>query len=416
MINDLMVATPRKPGGPAWNQLGAFLTSNQLRRGAWADMDRSADLQSLSAIESVLDALDQAALCPVFFKPYVHDGDAFTGERDATKRIMAYSVLLPELQAIRRIALLNAAAMRAAGATGDWAGLEQRLHAGLWLGIGLTRQSTPIEIQNGLANAEVALEELASIINDEAIPPVVVNRLLQIIDDLQWSPEETKLRLITCMDLMVNDIIQWTFTDFGHGNGFFTWDDDFVAMTARTAMRWPTSLRGPSHKLFGLFVRDRHETVRELEVVKSEVAALAHESQGENGYWVYDRMQEWRRSLKSRSFVIEAGLPLPLASFRSVDHFVSRLHGVRAMLLLELAYDESGMWPASLDEVMDEHDLTDPISGRPYWYWRTTEEDSGQPYALEIPWRNAPMDPRARVNPPRGPLMTVMMGNQSSGK
>ena len=397
LVNDLGLTTQGSIGA-RWHAFYSFTGSGDLLQGAWADVDRSQAIAQLKTYRDLFDKLDLAARMPVFIKPYPHGGDALIGDQTPTKLTPAWSILLPELGTLRRLEKLNAFEMRAAAETGDWDEVVRRFKSGLALGKGLTNQGTIIENIVSVSIMAISTGELARLLNEHNIPIKTDRALLNAIDSLHFSARAINHHLIDGEMLIAEDMIQWLYSDDGHGGGAFL--PGPASTMIATGVTSPTTFGERLLNPLGALIADRKTTTKAVHRFSDEVHQYIDTPVLQRApHEVYMRTMLSNPSLVVMNMVT----PVYTHAVRTTELIEEKLAAIRVMLLLEIHHSQTGAWPATLAEAMDEQDRRDPVMGEPFIYRLTPGDPAGRPYELRLPAPDK-SDAFTIVNPPREPL------------
>ena len=398
IVNDLGLSPPNY--GRRFRRLGQFARDVTILAGPWGAMDRAPYVGVLGDFRPTLDAMADAVDRPVFAKPYVHAGDALTGEQDAEARHPFWMILLPELNPLRRLGTLNAFALRAAAETSDWDTATRRFRAGLRLGRGLTRQSSLIEGLVGAALIYETVNEAARLTNEHDIPVSVARDWIGEIEGLHYVSRDVILRGLETESTGIFDAVQFLFSDDGAGSGVALGvDTDIIGLNGGGAPAALSDLGRASNLVAPFLFFSRRATEAEITAHFDRLMGAVDLPPAERSDAVRAIDADAQTSMKTM-----AGLILP--AFRGgIDTFAgadSALAGLRVMLLLEIEHAQTGAWPESIVEALGDAPI-DPVSGEPFLYELLTDDPAGRAYELRVPWVDAD-SPLSVINPPREAL------------
>ncbi len=399
------------PPGPSAVAANSFAASSQLLRGSWDAANRTADIATLRSFDDLLEQLAATAAKPAFHAPYVHQGNALTGELDASNRQMLYdSLLLPWLGPARRLVSLNTQAMRVDAAEGRWEDFVLRVETGVAIGDGVMRQASLIEQLVGYSiMVETCVEAVRS--SYECDPPApVMRRVIDILENCDWSRIESTHRWVEAERFHLIDFIQWSYSDDGDGNGLLTSMGPFLTMSGGPGTG-QSPVTNSFFCLYGLFEADRAQAERRINERFAKIKELS--LQGTLDKRKFDQILSDDAGTDFVSMVLYVFLPALDRAVRHGQMLESSLHGWRLALLLKLHERESGAWRESLLDVVTESDATDPVSGKLFDYVRTPDDASGRPIQLFIPWMDRTR-PDAEILMPRELLLAETLGVDSN--
>lgn len=376
----------RKVVGPRNAAATTFNRSSALQYGEWDETDRTADIAQLETFDDLLDALAIAVQAPRFHAPYVHKGNALTGELNSDHQAMLISTLdISWLGSARLLLSLNTMAMRVSAAQGDWDKFLDHFRTGLALGERVMRQATLIEQLVGIAIIRSAVDEVTLSCHEFDPPPSVIDSAVDVIDGLAWSREESTRRWISAERNWILDVLQWSYSSRGSGGGQLVMPD--VLLMIASGPMLPTALPSEHVTQFaGLFVEGRHRANARINAMFDEILERSVMPPDERGD--VDDVIEKHADRGFVGMLLRITTPALDRALWLGDTLDSTLQGHRLALLLKRHQLETGEWPDFLDDAVSLEDLTDPISGEPFIYERLIDDESGRPFVIQIPWHD----------------------------
>ena len=392
-MNELVKAS-EPPGDPAWPiyhqairedfgvlgiaerddhfdaDLQTYLREYDATRGEWSDAHWDRARALLDRHQRVLDLMLQAAEKPRLGKPYIHGGDALSGERDPTEPEESNTVLLPEIPWFRAMGALGVYAMRDAAMHDEWGRFTELTRANIRLGEHLSRCGGLVEWRVGVGIIRLTLEELRFTLVERELPEDLSQALRAMVASdaargLIPAIEMERLFMRAALRSVygTNGILaMWLWGD---------WRDGVVS-----------ALRDPPTK------RQLRENVAALEMPRLDASLRALDSH-------YDGM-------RARA---EAAMNLPIGAAMQDHPFIEsdnpvvaemvgqhrvvflelwdlrrEVAAIRLMLQLEELCAVNGEWPSSLGA----NDLmVDPATGDPFIY--VVSDDRYELMAIGLP-------------------------------
>jgi hypothetical protein len=376
----------RKVVGTRHAAATAFNRSSALQFGEWDEINRTADIAQLETFDDLLEPLIAAMQAPRFHAPYVHKGNALTGELDPDHQTMLISTIdISWLGSARLLVSLNTMAMRVAAAQGDWDEFLDHFRAGMALGERVMRQATLIEQLVGMAIISSAICEAVLSCHEFDPPPSVIDAAVNIIDGLAWSREESTRRWISAERNWILDVIQWSYSSRGSGGGQLVMPD--VLLMIASGPMLPMALPSEHVTQFaGLFVEGRDRANLRINAMFDEILTRSAMPPNERGD-VDDVIEKHadRGFIGVLLRITTPALDRAMSQGKTLD---STLRGHRLGLLLKRYQLQTGEWPERLEDAVSLEDSTDPISGEPFIYERLIDDESGRPFVIRIPWHD----------------------------
>lgn len=365
-----------------------------LEAGAWEDADRSEAVALLDDIRPLLAPLARTLEEPAFAIPITHAGDGLTGELDtqARRSITQAWFNQTEFAWLRRFPEVLGRMLRIDAQRGDWDSFLTNTRVVLRLSDGTMRGTTVYHTLVGYGNISATAREIAHALNEHDLPPTVLAALLSTIEEAAARFADAESLLIRAEMLDIRDLVQWTFTDDGAGDGRFIPAEFHREVGALSA---PNRITDVILNLLGGAV-SRRQTLSTIDEAERRLHALIG-APPEQLITGADQFTRWWRT--QSGFTSEA--PLAEQALPWIASTSTRLAGVRLMLLIELHRARTGRTPANLEEAATPEDTIDPVSGRSFIYTPTPGDPHGRRYTLRMPW-SVPDDWRGdEINPPR---------------
>ncbi|MHC5114840.1 MAG: hypothetical protein ACYTGP_10485 [Planctomycetota bacterium] len=308
----------------------------------------------LEAIETqgVLERLDEAAACPRAVRPIPGPSPLF-------------NILLPELSQFRNLARARAFSMRLAAEAGDEAARLRAFEHMLGLGRAPASQTILIDRLVGIATISLALQELRCELVEHPIDEATGRALLDAMDrQLIIAPPTVALR---GEQLFALDMIQYGFTDDGHGDGRM--DLAKMAAIGGGAPGVPTGT-GLLGRARSLMIAGRAETTEVVNRFYEGTIALAEMTPTDRKTAPFhpDRFVE---GLGARHWFARIFLPAIGKSINVNDSFRVQIVVTRTAIALEMYRARHGALPDTLDALAPDFlpaKPIDPTHGGPLVY------------------------------------------------
>jgi hypothetical protein len=330
-------------------------------------MEPELRLLELLRERGVLDTLADAATCPRAVRP-------LQGEPP-----LIFNLKLPELALFRGLARKRAAAMRVAAANGNDAERIAAFEQMLALARACSGQTTLIDRLVGIAITSLALGELRHELAERPVDADTGRALLEAMDrqldvpPLSMAIEGERLSML--------DVIQWSFSDDGHGDGRLHFEKlREIEGTGAGGAPGPPRFLG---RLGARFLAGRAETTDLLNeffdgaVLNAELSPVERVDKG------FDE-SAFMAKLGFRHVFINLLMPAISKFAQQGDTIDVEIAVTRTMLAIETYRAIHGDLPMRLDElvpgVLPAVPL-DPLNGRPFGYRRPSAED-GRLYDL----------------------------------
>jgi hypothetical protein len=302
-----------------------------------------------------------------------------------------FNWLLPDLGTFRNIARMNAAAMAAATRDGDSQALLAAFGRTLTLGRICTQQTWVIERLVGVAIFSLASSQLAVSTTERAWDEATLRAALDLLD--ARAAEVPPFTLVVEGErLMGLDLIQYTHTDNGRGDGrLITSRLGWIGGFAGAGIGGGAGSGGWLDSLFEWKIANilsagyasKKANIRQLNRFYDATIALA-------------KVPRWERvslpdpeqmvlNLPPRYPVLKMMLPAFVRSLQSEDQFRSTIAATRLLLLIEIYRCRHGDYPQSLDALVPELIPAlppDPVNGKRYGYRRLQDDPHGRGYLL----------------------------------
>jgi len=361
-----------------------------LDAGRYNPLDReliAPELRVLELIEEqgVLDLLDEAAVTRRVVRPIA----------GASPLI---NISLPELAQFRNLAKARASSMRLAADAGDHEARLRGFEHNLALGRACASQTTLIDRLVGIAIIALALEELRCELIEHAIDEPTGRALLDAMDRHLPLPPPTLA--LEGERLFALDMIQWCFTDDGHGDGRL--DVDKVAgLGAMVPAPVTSSIFGRAQ---ALALAGRTETTEVVNEFYDGVEKVALMTPTERVTASFD-IDQFVEGLGYRHWFPKIFLPAVGKSVKISDNMDVLIVATRVAIALEMHRHRHGALPESLDALAPDFlpaAPVDPMHGGPLIYRRVADAPGG--YDLystgidEVDDSNTAPEPDARVS------------------
>ncbi len=313
----------------------------------WSD-PRLAPYRELEPMATeVFRKLDLAAERPRMGKPFVREGSALTGDPRPEQGPSLPTIPTPVFQSLGRLSRIHSLRLHALSEKGSWEEFADAMRTQIVLAEH-SAAGLMVDLLGGVSMLSRSLDTTRYALIEFDIPANEARRIDAIFDEhadlIRWVELAMELETL-----------------YAYGS-------------IETSIR-VTSAFGPS-----------------LEDMKAEYHAMAREVTesfnlpGSEFAAFYERMSQQ----KNRPSLAETAQPA-FASFTRSTRFIEReVRATRLMLRLEAIHAETGQWPDALGDHPELAELNEcPLTGDPFVYTRTPNDEHNRAYTLhapETPW------------------------------
>jgi hypothetical protein len=291
-------------------------------------------------------------------------------------------IQLPELSECRALARVCGSRMRVAHAAGDWDALVRAYDHTLALGYALSLQVTLIDRLVGIAIIELANGELRAELTERPPPEAVLARL-EAAYDARVDAMPSFARPMEGERLSGLDIIRWTHTDDGKGDGRFlaTAAIDLQVMTGGGR---PGGGASRLRNLGWILHPPKAESVAAANAMYDEIIAYAAAPVEKRppGPLNFDQKVQ---DLDDRGMkVLAMVMPALDSAMKASDRAGSMALGTRVMLAVERYRAAHGSPPTTLTDVGPVGARLDPCNAKRLGYFipKAGSDPLGRPYLL----------------------------------
>jgi hypothetical protein len=256
-------------------------------------------------------------------------------------------LMLPDLGGMRDIARANAARMRLARTAGDAPEFVEAFEQ--TMGLGRVATADPILISNlvGIALVALSLNELRDAILAGDLPPGSLEGVANALErHARFQPASLGLKGEHISTL---DIIQWTHTDNGHGDGrrILSIDTQLQANTAAGVV--PPKLRN----LAAIAYPGKREVTRVADTFYAKVVEYADMDPAarRNSAWHPDTFSD---SLSWRQDLLKLLIPALSKAISSNDQVRADVEGSKILVAIERSRAARGSLPPDLNALVPE--------------------------------------------------------------
>jgi hypothetical protein len=281
---------------------------------------------------------------------------------------LMFIVLLPHVSEARHLGLIQAGRMCTAGEQRDWEDFLAALREGLVLARISAAQGILVEYGAGVVIETMLLQQIPPAIASGEPDVAVVEELLEIIQSHHMAPLP---HAVEGDRMMALDLIQRVHTDDGDGDGSLI-ISRLAGIDLAPHVQLPAGLADYSIVNAGApLFPSRAETVRDMnELYDRQLADAATP--------VWQRSEPFNpdgfiESLPRRQVVLRMLSPFGTWYQDVTDQRATIRAGVELLIRIERHCLLFGEAPATLEALVDaDHDvlILDPMTGRPFIYWR----------------------------------------------
>jgi len=333
--------------------------------------------EMLSMAGGVFTKLDEAATKPRLGKGYARVGSPIGGERDPTARITGLDIKLPELGELRRLAVLNEFRARAAAAQGDWGGFVTATRSGFALGDHVARAGALIEELVGVSIVALRLNLVRVELVERSVPPEACRAIEESIErslrNRSWFANALEVELMV--------IVSGLDTVFGTNGyaGSNIWEYSPETRSFEMNAWW--------RRIPNAYMITQRTKGDAIELLTGEFDRLR------GGLSLApERIIGFVRSFEDSSYgddpvatMANFYMPAMVTAFRNNLVLEREIKATRIMLRLETRHAETGVWPADLSAPEFADLNMCPLTGQPFNYALTPDDEHGRPYTLTPP-------------------------------
>ena len=332
-----------KPGDEHWPVYEQYIRDNADRL---ALIRKAAAMPGLGFVAATNPSPEDAELYPTS-----------TDARASANLPVLYSVLLPYLSEMRKLAFLLVIDARRAASAGDSQRVLDNIAA--LLGIAKQTRENPVLVGDlvSLAIVQLTLDRIGEVIAEQ--PHLFSDdQLRELAHRIAALTDEVVCVRISSERANFYDFVQHAYTDDGNGDGRFTASGlnlfDFVSDVTHLSKQ-SDPIRTTMTPLIGSVIMNRRQLVAEFDGILDAMEANAARPLWKREHSPVDAVfQSWEAEPLGKIRRLPLAILVPAIDKATLrPHYVrSSRDAVLAAIALELYQRRHGQWPSSLDELV----------------------------------------------------------------